>query len=138
LRTVKPKTVKILFFLFVCVSCAAFSQQHDVDLKIREVFNNDAESLVFSDNDRLAFYSQLINQRVEFAQAPQTTDEKYPRLSQCALLNKYNSYLQRDEQFDPATFNILKYDLSFTSQHTVVYRVDNTDWLLIIHPQKKN
>ena len=43
--------------------------------------------------------------------------------------------ITRDTNFDQSSFNILKYDLNFFSPHTKVYRIDNTDWLIIINPK---
>lgn len=120
------------------MSCTVFSQNLDVDSRIREVFGEQAEELVFSDTDRYQFIKDLIQNRIEFISSSESADEKYPKLSQVLLLDKYNQTLQRDTTIDPEEFNVLKYNVNLTSSHTVVYRIDHTDWLLVIHPQKKN
>ena len=77
----------------------------------------------------------LLRERVEFKNQPFEKIEKYQKLSSIQLFNKYNQFLTRDLEFNIETFNVLKYDLNFFSSHRKVYRIDNTDWLIIINPR---
>ena len=43
--------------------------------------------------------------------------------------------LKRDEGFDPNNFNALKYNMNFFNSQALVYRVDNTDYIIVIKPQ---
>jgi hypothetical protein len=70
----------------------------------------------------------LLRERVEFKNQPFEKIEKYQKLSSIQLFNKYNESLKRDLEFNIETLN-------FFSSHRKVYRIDNTDWLIIINPK---
>jgi len=77
---------------------------------------------------------KLLLGRVHYVRQLQTVGEKYPKLSQFALLTKNNSALTRDQVFNEITFNPLKYQLNFFPKTTQVYRFDNSDVLIVIDP----
>lgn len=81
----------------------------------------------------------LLQNRVEFTKLVKSTasDKDYPNIDQVPLFNKYNQSITRDTTFDENTFNVLKYDLIFFSNFTKIYRINNTDWVIIIKPLKK-
>ena len=63
--------------------------------------------------------------------------ENYPLLSSVALKSKCNTALSRDEaNFDPNNFNVLKYFMNWYPKEDMIYRVDKTNYLIVIHPQK--
>lgn len=73
--------------------------------------------------------------RVEIKPEPYQANEPYIRLSTIGLRNKCNPNMQRDEaNFDPNNFNPLKYFLMFKDGATTTYRVDNTNYVIVIHP----
>jgi len=78
---------------------------------------------------------RLLDSRVHVAVQKAEEGEKYARLSAIALHDKLNPGLVRDTVFDPLAFNPLKYELDFFAQTIQVYRIDNSDYLLIIDPQ---
>ncbi len=131
----------IAALLFVFANCNAQEQNtllstQDVQVKIREVYADKTEEIVFQDQDRLKFLTDILEKRFKVAQIPfDGSNDKYPKLSQVALLNKYNPALQRDAVFNSETFNPLKYNFEFSSNATVVYRVDNTNYIIVITPQ---
>lgn len=98
---------------------------------IEEVFGTN----ITTDSQHYKNLLILLRERVEFKNQPFEKTEKYQKLSSIQLFNKYNEFLKRDLEFDLETFNILKYDLIFFSGHRKVYRIDNTDWLIIINPK---
>lgn len=120
-----------LFMLFVSIS-NSFGQQ--VNPKIQEVLGDKTQEILAADPGKLAFYNNII-ERAQVMEMPINEKEVYTKLSTIPLLNKYNPNLSRDIVFDPLNFNPLKYSLSFSSTKTEVYRVDNTDYLIIIKPQ---
>lgn len=75
--------------------------------------------------------------RVEIKTKPISTGEPYTLLSSVILLNKYNPELKRDnaQNFDPTDFNPLKYNFAFYAKTDQIYRVDNTNYIIVIHPQ---
>ena len=76
----------------------------------------------------------LLQNRIEFTKLVKNSDsdKDYPNIDQVPLFNKYNESITRDSTFDENTFNVLKYDLNFFSNFTKIYRVNNTDWVIII------
>jgi len=61
--------------------------------------------------------------------------ETYPKLSGLSLINKYNQQLQNNWQsFNPEQFNPMKYQFNLNAGEDIKYRVDNTDYVIVIHP----
>jgi len=78
--------------------------------------------------------AQLLS-RVEIKSQTIVPNEGLPVLSNAILANKCNPALQRDEaNFNPDTFNPLKYFLNFTPGTSTTYRVDNSSYIIVIHP----
>lgn len=124
----------LTFMLFAFVNISRVSAQQ-VNAKIQEVLGNKTQEILTNDPDRLTFYNDIIEKRTQVIQVPVHEKEVYPKLSAIPLLDKYNPGLSRDIVFDPLNFNPLKYSFSFSSTKTEVYRVDNTDYLIVIKPQ---
>lgn len=125
----------VLFVFFANIS-DSFSQQ--INAKITEVYGNKTQEIFQNDPERIAFLTDLLDNRIKFIELPVVGEDKHTKLSSVALLNKYNSSLLRDIVFDPLNFNPLKYDFNISSKSTVVYRVDNTKYLIVIQPQTLN
>ncbi|RYD97350.1 MAG: hypothetical protein EOP54_11185 [Sphingobacteriales bacterium] len=78
--------------------------------------------------------AQLLS-RVEIKTQPFIATEGFSLLSTTILRNKCDAFMQRDEaNFNPDTFNPLKYFLNFTPGTSTTYRVDNTNYIIIVHP----
>ncbi|MES2516206.1 MAG: GTP cyclohydrolase [Bacteroidota bacterium] len=132
--------MKTFFYSFLTLLLVAFghvttASAQQVNSKIQEVYGNKTQELVINDPDRSAFLTDLIENRIKIIELALSPNEKYAKLSDVALLNKYNTSLTRDIAFDANTFNALKYDFIVSSKTPVVYRVDNTDYLIVIQPQ---
>lgn len=136
------KTLQKLFIVSVLLYGAnnAFSQittsainsaPSDNNRKIEEVYGPN-----FFDNkqDLLRHFHHLLSYRIEYKNLPPTTDEKYPKLSAVPLMNKHGE-ISIDRGFNPNTFNPLRYELNFFSKQTQIYRIDDSDYVLIIKPQ---
>lgn len=130
------KLKKIIVVLSILLFNISFSQDNlksNPDLEqrfIEEVFGAN----IIKDSQHYKNLLLLLRERVLFSNVALDQGEKFPKLSQQPLFNKYNGEITRDASFDQSSFNVLKYDLNFFSPHTKVYRIDNTDWLIIIHP----
>lgn len=124
--------ILVLFFVFINTNNSSAQQ---INSKIQEVFADKTQEMVENDPERLSFLNDLLVNRIEIVKSENTSNDKYTKLSTAALLNKYNSGLKRDVDFDPTNFNPLKYNLIFTSKKTEIYRVDNTDYIIVIQPQ---
>lgn len=131
------KFKKLIVVLSILLFNTSFSQttaKSNPDLEqqfIEEVFGTN----IAKDSQHYKNLLILLRERVEFKNQSFEKIEKYQKLSSIQLFNKYNESLERDLEFDFKTFNVLKYDLNFFSSHRKVYRIDNTDWLIIINPK---
>ncbi len=128
------------FYSFLTLMLVAFANvsnanAQQVNAKIQEVYGNKTQELVVNDQERLAFLTDLVENRINVIESPLTLNDKYTKLSTAALVNKYNNSLTRDVSYDPNTFNPLKYDLNFSSKKAEIYRIDNTNYLIVIQPQ---
>lgn len=87
-----------------------------------------------------AYYKDYADRisRVEIKTRPISPGEPYTLLSTVILLNKYNPELKRDnaQNFNPETFNPLKYNFAFFAKTDQIYRVDGTNYIIVIHPQQ--
>lgn len=122
----------ILLMIFANLN-KVFSQE--INPKIQEVYGTKLQELVINEPEHLARLNDLLENRIKVIVSDVSPVEKYLKLSQVALLNKYNSSLTRDVVFNPADFNPLKYDLVFFPKEPMVYRVDGTNYLIVINPQ---
>ncbi|HTO14389.1 MAG TPA: hypothetical protein VLZ83_01390 [Edaphocola sp.] len=88
----------------------------------------------FINQDHINVNQQMLS-RVEIKQQNYQVNEGYTLMSSVLLKDKCNPYLQRDElNFDANTFNPLKYFFNFTVGISTTYRVDNTNYIIVIHP----
>lgn len=120
------------FFIVVNINVIIAQQ---INFRIQEVYGDKTQELVFNDPIRLAFLNDLLENRIKIIESPAVGEDKYIKLSTVTLLNKYNPSLFRDVVFDTLNFNPLKYNFNFFSKTASVYRVDNTNYLIVIKPQ---
>ena len=104
---------------------------------IREVFQDKADELVFnSDSARFSFMSDFMKNQVVVEYHPEYTGKGFESTYSMALNNKYNPSMQKDVSYNEATFNPLKYHLPMNTHKKIIYRVADTDYILIINPRK--
>lgn len=128
--------IPVFFSSFLLSCCFAFSQAVlSTEQKIYEVYGTD----FFEDSpDGFTFYKDLLDKRVLIVEEPLMDGDKYPKIGDFPLMNKYNSSVQPFSAacFSVETFNPLRYQLSFShTKHPVVYRIDDTNYILVIKPQ---
>lgn len=105
-----------------------------IEFFIREVFQDKADELVLKSNSgRLEMITNFLN-RFEIVQRPDLKGKKIDLLSTIQLQSKYNQRLVRDTFVSPSTFNPLKYNFEMFSKKVLLYRVDNTDFIIKILP----
>lgn len=132
--------------LLLLISSFSFGQEiqkySDQFIKdcIVEVFQDQADELVFnSSSRRLAAIQDFFKNRIEIVLYKQGYAQKeLIKLSSIGLFKKYNSELTRDVSFNPSTFNPLKYKLDVLPSNTVMYKIDNADYIIIIKPSRNN
>ena len=85
-------------------------------------------------------WGKVMTNRIEYLVAEQDQNEKFPLLSSIPLMTKSNPAVQGAdfENFNVNTFNPLTYNLDFFSDRTFVYRIDGTEYLMIIKPIQHN
>lgn len=101
---------------------------------ISEVFG---ESFVENQPDLVQLYSVLLNNRIQFKQEQQSSDEKYPLLSSFSLINKNNPAISpvNPATFSLENFNPLTYDFGFFLNRELIVRIDGTDFLMLVSRQ---
>nr|WP_321237360.1 hypothetical protein [uncultured Psychroserpens sp.] len=105
---------------------------------INEVYGNKATSNVLNKPQRLKDIKNILRNRVEVKLIPNQSDQKpCTLLSEVPLMDYYVDNLQRDTNFNPQNFNPLKYLFNFYSYGSHMYRVDNTNYFIIIKSQHK-
>ncbi len=123
----------LLIALFLCGSLAASAQSNTgPDPRITEVYGTFASKL---SSEQMAWLQTKL-QRSQIVMKPYTQGETYPRLSGLKVVTKYIPGLQADNFSQPQQVNPLKYVISFQETKDLVYRIDGTDYVLLI--RKKN
>jgi hypothetical protein len=125
------------FFTFALIALANISDANaqQVNAKIQEVYGDKTQEIAQNDPERIKLLNDLLDNRIKIIESPIVGEDKYTKLSSVPLLNKYNTNLKRDLIFDPANFNPLKYSMNFFTSEVLIYRVDNTDYLIVIQQQ---
>ncbi|MGQ8867244.1 hypothetical protein [Myroides sp. TSA_177.3] len=103
-----------------------------LDPRITEVYRDNKQLL---SETRVNALMHLLNERVEIKEEAFVAGEKHQLLSTVPLFNKFNPDLTRDTTVDVNTFNVLKYDMKFFNLGSFSYRMDNTNFVIIIHKQ---
>ena len=123
----------LLTALFLCGALAAFAQNNtSPDPRITAVYGAFAAKL---SAEQMAWLQTKL-QRSQVVLQPYTQGEAYPRLSSLKVVDKYIPGLQADNFTQPQQVNPLKYVISFQEKKDLVYRIDGTDYVLLI--RKKN
>ncbi len=105
---------------------------------IAQVYVNTGRDYIKPDTRRYAYMKELFTTRikyVKYAEGKLDLDSSLPLLSSIPLYTVYQKGLSRDASFNPKTFNPFKYSFDFYSPNKQVFRVDRTDYVIIINPQ---
>ena len=104
--------------------------------QIKEVYAEYTDQYVLEKPQRLKDIKNILRNRVEIKLITNSKEVKpCPLLSQVTLFNNYNKALKRDVGFNPQSFNPLKYNFKFYGLETAMYKVDNTNYYIIIKSQ---
>ena len=88
---------------------------------------------------RVLAIKEILRNRVEIVKLTDPRHHKpCPMLSEIPLFNIFNKSLKRDQPFDPLKFNPLKYNFEFHKPGFQMFRVDDSDYFIIIKPQHYN
>ena len=149
-----PLLVAIAFFsLVINVNAQSNSQKQSLPLlnynqnveapltasermQIQEVYGDKSNTYVLSRPQKLKAIKNILRNRVEILEYNNPQDQKDCQLlSEVPLFNYYVDGLKRDLVFNKNTFNPLKYNFSFYSRGATMYRVDNTNYFILIKSQ---
>lgn len=130
-----------LTLLVAQMSCLSFGQTitqqlnpEEIANRISQVYGND---FVLNNPTLVTALGEVMTQRIEYRVVEQNPDEKYVLLSSFLLNTKVNQALQgvNPESFNVNTFNPLAYLIEFFSNKAQMIRIDNTDYVMVIHPR---
>lgn len=132
----------MFLFLGLCMTAQTKNNHynfkgHQVNTFINEVYGDQAQKLVFSNQQRYQTLKKLIVERMQIVKQADVSGKNYPKISEAGMLTMYNKNVKHDGFFNKSTFNPLKYNIQFFDRSLRVYRIDNTEYLLIIQPQPK-
>lgn len=103
---------------------------------LKEVYQDKLEHYVLSRPARVKDFKHLLRNRLLVTKLPHyNAKSKVTLLSKVSLQNNYNPDLKRDQAFDINTFNPLKYNLEFFKVGSVIYKIDNTEYYIVIKAQ---
>ncbi|EDP95373.1 hypothetical protein U8527_16955 [Kordia algicida OT-1] len=108
---------------------------NQVDNFIKEVYQDQANAIVFSDPIRYKGFKDLLLNRISFYRLNYKLGEDFVNLSTVPLFRTYNKNIVRNNMFNINKFNPLKYDINFFSNELIRYRI-NQQYILVITPQK--
>ena len=104
---------------------------------LHEVFGVHLQDHILNRPNMLAEIKDVLRNRVQIVQLKNPADQKATSmLSEVALYTAYNPDIERDKRFDPSTFNPLKYAFNYRLSGASMYRVDQTDYFIIIKPRR--
>lgn len=109
--------------------------QNQFEDYIFEVYQEEGLAYIKLNNAaRYNYLKSFFQSRIFVTNIPKTKDEKYQNLMNLPLLNQYNNQLKYDTDFNIDTFNPFKYDINFSLSYQSIYRIAESDYVLIVHP----
>lgn len=133
-----------LTLLVIYMTFSSYGQTTTQQLTPEEISNRVAyvhgNDFVTNNPTLVTAFGKLMTDRIEFRAVEQAESGKYPFLSSFPLMAKVNPTIQGADfaNFNVNTFNPLVYNLDFFSNQTQVFRVDNTSYIMVIHPNTRN
>ena len=105
--------------------------------KLKEVYADKLDEYVINRPEYLKYMKHLLRNRIEIVEKPDLIKhkEKYELLSDVGLFDNYNKNLTQDANYNPETFNVLKYKVRIHGNGSSIYRIDNTNYFIIIKSQ---
>jgi len=133
-----------LTLLVIYMTFSSFGQTTTQQLTPEEISNRVAyvhgNDFVTNNPTLVTAFGTVMTDRIEYRAVEQAESGKYPFLSSFPLMSKVNPTIHGAdfENFNVNTFNPLVYNLDFFSNQTQVFRVDNTSYIMVIHPNTRN
>ena len=104
--------------------------------QIKEVYGDKTQEDVLNHPKRVKDIKNILRNRVIInpIKAGESL-KKCTLLSEVPLFDYYSPNIIRDASFNPESFNPLKYNFNFYSKESAMYRVDNSNYYIIILSQ---
>lgn len=118
----------LTLFTVLFAGTLVYGQKNTVEDKIAEVYAGYVNNL---NPDQLSWIKKELS-RSEVKKETYSKDEEYPLLSSVPLLNKYNPQIAKDDFSKPMEINPIKYQISFMESKDQVFRIDGTDYVLVV------
>lgn len=125
--------MRLVLFCIILLIYSKHLKAIDIDERIKEVYGNQV-SILEKNSKRLDVLNDILFNRTLIIEEPYLEYEKYQKLSAFPLFNKYNPDVKAEIEFDKDSFNVLKYDLPFFLIYPVKYRIDGTNFIVVINP----
>jgi hypothetical protein len=107
--------------------------------KLEEVYGSALSTEILNRPTRVLGIKEILRNRVAVKKITNPNHQKpCPFLSEVPLFDAFVSSLKRDDFFDPTSFNPLKYNFPFHRKGYQMFRVDQTDYYILIKPQHYN
>lgn len=121
---------KNIFITLLLGGVFAASAQNNTapDARIHEVYGSYTAKL----NPEQLQWLKVKLERSQVILQPYTAGEVLPKLSALKVVDKYIPGLQRDDFSRPEQINPLKYTINFQEKKDLIYRIDGTDYVLLI------
>ena len=150
----RKKTLYIVAVIFCCISLNTYAQTgtsknsftvvnyklnvnapltNQEKQQLEEVYSDQLQKYVLNNPQRLKDIKNILRNRVFIIELPNHKKES-KLLSKVSLFNNYNKSLRR-KRFNENNFNPLKYNFDFYSKGTKMYRVDHTNYYIVIKSQ---
>ena len=99
--------------------------------KLEYIYGDQLKKYVLDKPSRVKDTKHIFRNRIFIGKKSLTSEVKYPLLSSVNLFNIYNKNLVRPH-FDKEKFNPFIYNFNFGSKSELIYRVDNSDYIIVI------
>jgi hypothetical protein len=107
--------------------------------KLKEVYGSALSTEILDRPSRVLGIKEILRNRVTIKKISNPKHQKpCPLLSEVPLFDVFVSDLKKDKPFDPNTFNPLKYNFPFHRKGYHRFRVDQTNYFILIKPQHYN
>lgn len=103
--------------------------------KMQEVYGESLQKEILDRPQRVKDIKNILRNRVEIKQFKTEEIKSCPLLSDVPLFDNYVHTLTRDTNFQPNDFNPLKYEFNFYGTGASMYKVDDTNYYIIIKSQ---
>ena len=108
---------------------------HDERIKLDNAYGSELKNQILDRPIRVKDIKDILRNRVDIYQENVKDVSTIPLLSNVPTFNIYNHKLKRPV-FKRNNFNPLLYNFNFFSKTRQIYRVDNTNYLIVIKPRE--